>query len=156
MCHRALLFLLLLFHGDGFVYVNSSQPIGHDLIDPFTGIAYQIPCISDIYITIHNSRKLQLWSSSKLILWLGSAQDEELSRVEALGRLKGLCVWVHIHIMCEWKSEDNLQSCSLYQDNNCDWIWVFRCGVRCLHQLSYLWISAGHYWYPSLILALER
>jgi hypothetical protein len=27
----------------------------------------QISCISDIYITIHNSRKLQIWSSHEII-----------------------------------------------------------------------------------------
>jgi hypothetical protein len=48
---------------------KGSQPVSHDPVcvcvcvcvcvsnDPFTG-SYQISCISDIYITIHNSRKI--------------------------------------------------------------------------------------------------
>lgn len=30
------------------------------LNEPFTGVAYQVPCLLDIYITIHKIAKLQL------------------------------------------------------------------------------------------------
>ena len=43
----------------------NSQPVGQDLFemgvglnDPFTGIIYQILCISNIYIMIHNNSKI--------------------------------------------------------------------------------------------------
>ena len=39
-----------------------SQPVGHDLLwrpsDPFTGVTYQISCISTIYIMIHNGIRI--------------------------------------------------------------------------------------------------
>ena len=36
-------------------------------------------CLTDIYITIHNSSEITLSSSSEIILWLGeSPQHEEL------------------------------------------------------------------------------
>jgi hypothetical protein len=40
---------------------SGSQPVGHDPFgskDPFTGIAYQISSIPDIYIMIHNDSKI--------------------------------------------------------------------------------------------------
>ena len=41
---------------------TGSQPVGHDpfggLSDPITGVAYQISCMSDIYIIIYNSSKV--------------------------------------------------------------------------------------------------
>ena len=44
--------------------VTSSQTVGLNSFggsnDPFTGIRYQISCISDIYITIHNRSKVTI------------------------------------------------------------------------------------------------
>jgi hypothetical protein len=41
---------------------TGSQPLGHDPLEasnnPFTKVAYQISCISDIYIGIHNNSKI--------------------------------------------------------------------------------------------------
>lgn len=42
---------------------------------PPWGVAYQMSCIPGIYIMIHNSIKLQLWSSSKIILWIEGLHD---------------------------------------------------------------------------------
>ena len=49
------------------------------------GATYQISCISDIYITIHNSSKANYEAAMKIRLWLGITHDEELA---ALGRLR--------------------------------------------------------------------
>lgn len=42
------------------------------------GVEYQLSYLSDAYIMIHNSRKLQLWSSKEIILLLEVPQHEEL------------------------------------------------------------------------------
>jgi hypothetical protein len=45
----------------GMFFGSGSQPVGHDPFgskDPFTGIAYQISSIPDIYIMIHNDSKI--------------------------------------------------------------------------------------------------
>lgn len=43
-------------------YNNSSQPVGHgpwgSLKAFFTGLTYQLSCIVDTYITVHNARKI--------------------------------------------------------------------------------------------------
>ena len=54
-----------------------SRPLGR-LNDPFTGVAYQIACISDIYIMIHNSSKNCYKVATEIILWLGVTTHEEL------------------------------------------------------------------------------
>lgn len=41
-------------------------------------ITYQISCIADTYIAIHNSSKTTVIKYNIIILWLGSAQHEEL------------------------------------------------------------------------------
>ena len=46
--------------------------------DPFIGVEYQISCISDIYVTIHNSIKISYEVAMKMILCLVSPQHEEL------------------------------------------------------------------------------
>lgn len=38
--------------------------------DPFTGVPYQIPCISDIYIITQNSSKLAVVKYNEIMLWL--------------------------------------------------------------------------------------
>ena len=48
-------------------YGSGSQPVGHDLF----GVTYQVSCISNIYITIHNSGKISYGVAMKITLWLG-------------------------------------------------------------------------------------
>jgi hypothetical protein len=55
--------------------------------NPFTGVMYQIFCISDINITTHNSKKIS-YVARKIILWLESPHEELYERVTALGRLR--------------------------------------------------------------------
>lgn len=69
--------------------VISSQPV---VVSPlgvaFTEVTYQISYTSDIYITIHNSGNISYEMATKIMLWLGPRQHEELYlRVAALGRL---------------------------------------------------------------------
>ena len=50
--------------------VSDSQPAGHDLWrshDSFTEVTYQICCIPDIYITVHNSSKISYEVAMKII-----------------------------------------------------------------------------------------
>lgn len=42
--------------------------------DPFTGFAYQISCVSDIYIRSHNTRKISYEVAMKMTLWWGGHQ----------------------------------------------------------------------------------
>lgn len=43
------------------------------LKDLFTGVTYQICCLSDIYIMTHSNRKLQLWSCNENNIVVGSS-----------------------------------------------------------------------------------
>ena len=57
--------------------------------DPFIGVAYQISCISDIYIMVHSNSKISYEVATKIILWLELLQYEELFlRDAAFGRLR--------------------------------------------------------------------
>jgi hypothetical protein len=48
--------------------------VGHDPLEPndtFTGVAYQINCISDIYTTIHNSVRITVMKLAMKITMVG-------------------------------------------------------------------------------------
>lgn len=61
---------------------------------PLQGVTYQVSHILDIYITIHNiTVKLQLWSSSGVILWLvghHNTRDEGLC-LESIKKIEDHC-----------------------------------------------------------------
>jgi len=53
-------------------HTSGSQTVGGN---PFEG-HHIISCSSDIYIMIHNSNKITVWSNNYIILWLGLPPEE--------------------------------------------------------------------------------
>ena len=53
-------------------FVTCGVPPLWRLNDPYTGVAYQISYISDIYIVLPNSSKISYEVARKIILWLGA------------------------------------------------------------------------------------
>lgn len=75
---------------------SRSQQVGGDLFERAVSndrVINQMSCISNTYITVHNSSKI-----TEIILCLGSPQQKELyKRVAALGRLRTAVVLLGSH-----------------------------------------------------------